>query len=160
MSNGSSAKALRHRPRGSDEGWLDRQPYPHPGGGTAPRLISIVSAAEIMVGSQTLSSCGADLRPRLLVRGTSCAGACAEPRLSWHSGRSPDHGIGRRSRKIRRGMIRLIEPHPWPERRNPPGESLATCGWWRSHGPSSSGSMIAPRRRTSWSCLGLCVCER
>lgn len=99
--------------------------------GTAPRVISIVSAAEIMVGSQTLSSCGADLRPRLLVRGTSCAGACAEPRLSWHSGRSPDHGIGRRSRKIRRGMIRLIEPHPWPERRSPPGESLATCGWWR-----------------------------
>jgi hypothetical protein len=45
--------------------------------GTAPRVISIVSAAEIMVGSQTLSSCGADLRPRLLVRGTSCAGACA-----------------------------------------------------------------------------------
>ena len=38
------------------------------------------------------------LRRRIVVRGAGRAAACAEPRLSRHAGRSPDRGIGRRSR--------------------------------------------------------------
>ena len=38
------------------------------------------------------------LRRRVVVRGTGGAAAGAEPRLSRHAGRSPDRGLGRRSR--------------------------------------------------------------
>ena len=38
------------------------------------------------------------LRRRVVGRGAGGVAACAEPRLSRHAGRSPDRGIGRRSR--------------------------------------------------------------
>ena len=94
---GASAPPAIDRAARLAEGWI-ASPEPHPRrGARAGRSLSR-ALRRLRQGAGRHRLAARHLRRRIVVRGAGGTAAGAEPKLSRHAGRSPDRGIGRRSR--------------------------------------------------------------